>query len=135
MIFMGCLKKLNGKAVYEIQNRILQVVRETFILTITLTETIWDELSSSIFKKSDQHVTNYVFKRIKIIFTPTRMWLFIMSLTILRYNRMVPTSWYSMYMYKKNNEPNIIAIFVTVISFVTCNNDWTCTSYCYIRML
>lgn len=89
---MGCLKKLNGKAVYEIQNRILQVVRETFILTITLTETIWDELSSSIFKKSDQHVTNYVFKRIKIIFTPTRIWLFIMSLTILRYNRMVPTS-------------------------------------------
>lgn len=88
---MGCLKKLNGKAVYEIQNRILQVVRETFILTITLTETIWDELSSSIFKKSDQHVTNYVFKRIKIIFTPT-IWLFIMSLTILRYNRMVPTS-------------------------------------------
>lgn len=89
---MGCLKKLNGKAVYEIQNRILQVVRETFILTITLTETIWDELSSSIFKKSDQHVTNYVFKRIKIIFTPTRIWLFIMSLTILRYNWMVPTS-------------------------------------------
>lgn len=89
---MGCLKKLNGKAVYEIQNRILQVVRETFILTIILTETIWDELSSSIFKKSDQHVTNYVFKRIKIIFTPTRIWLFIMSLTILRYNRMVPTS-------------------------------------------
>lgn len=89
---MDCLKKLNGKAVYEIQNRILQVVRETFILTITLTETIWDELSSSIFKKSDQHVTNYVFKRIKIIFTPTRIWLFIMSLTILRYNRMVPTS-------------------------------------------
>lgn len=89
---MGCLKKLNGKAVYEIQNGILQVVRETFILTITLTETIWDELSSSIFKKSDQHVTNYVFKRIKIIFTPTRIWLFIMSLTILRYNRMVPTS-------------------------------------------
>lgn len=89
---MGCLKKLNGKAVYEIQNRILQVVRETFILTITLTETIWDELSYSIFKKSDQHVTNYVFKRIKIIFTPTRIWLFIMSLTILRYNRMVPTS-------------------------------------------
>lgn len=89
---MGCLKKLNGKAVYEIQNRILQVVRETIILTITLTETIWDELSSSIFKKSDQHVTNYVFKRIKIIFTPTRIWLFIMSLTILRYNRMVPTS-------------------------------------------
>lgn len=37
---MGCLKKLNGKAVYEIQNRILQVVRETFILTIILTETI-----------------------------------------------------------------------------------------------
>lgn len=89
---MGCLKKLNGKAVHEIQNRILQVVRETFILTITLTETIWDELSSSIFKKSDQHVTNYVFKRIKIIFTPTRIWLFIMSLTILRYNWMVPTS-------------------------------------------
>lgn len=89
---MGCLKKLNGKAVYEIQNGILQVVRETFILTIKLTETIWDELSSSIFKKSDQHVTNYVFKRIKIIFTPTRIWLFIMSLTILRYNRMVPTS-------------------------------------------
>lgn len=89
---MGCLKKLNGKAVYEIQNRILQVVRETFILTITLTETIWDELSSSIFKKSDQHVTNYVFKRIKIIFTPTRISLFIISLTILRYNRMVPTS-------------------------------------------
>lgn len=89
---MGCLKKLNGKAVYEIQNRILQVVRETFILTITLTKTIWDELSSSIFKKSDQHVANYVFKRIKIIFTPTRIWLFIMSLTILRYNRMVPTS-------------------------------------------
>lgn len=73
---MGCLKKLNGKAVYEIQNRILQVVRETFILTIILTETIWDELSSSIFKKSDQHVTNYVFKRIKIIFTPTKIWLF-----------------------------------------------------------
>lgn len=89
---MGCLKKLNGKAVYEIQNRILQVVRETIILAITLTETILDELSSSIFKKSDQHVTNYVFKRIKIIFTPTRIWLFIMSLTILRYNRMVPTS-------------------------------------------
>lgn len=89
---MGCLKKLNGKAVYEIQNRILQVVRETIILAITLTETIRDELSSSIFKKSDQHVTNYVFKRIKIIFTPTRIWLFIMSLTILRYNRMVPTS-------------------------------------------
>lgn len=88
---MGCLKKLNGKAVYEIQNRILQVVRETIILAITLTETIRDELSSSIFKKSDQHVTNYVFKRI-IIFTPTRIWLFIMSLTILRYNRMVPTS-------------------------------------------
>lgn len=40
-----------------------------------------------------------------------------------------------MYMYKKNNEPNIIAIFVSVITFVTCNNDWTCTSYCYIRML
>lgn len=59
---MGCLKKLNGKAVYEIQNRILQVVRETIILAITLTETIRDELSSSIFKKSDQHVTNYVFK-------------------------------------------------------------------------
>lgn len=89
---MGCLKKLNGKAVYEIQNRILQVVRETIILAITLTETIRDELSSSIFKKSNQHVTNYVFKRIKIIFTPTRIWLFIMSLTILRYNRMVPTS-------------------------------------------
>lgn len=89
---MGCLKKLNGKAVYEIQNRILQVVRETIILAITLTETIRDELSSSIFKKSDQHVTNYVFKRIKIIFTPTRIWLFIMSLTILRYNWMVPTS-------------------------------------------
>lgn len=89
---MGCLKKLNGKAVYEIQNRILQVVRETIILAITLTETILDELSSSIFKKSDQHVTNYVFKRIKIIFTPTRIWLFIMSLTMLRYNRMVPTS-------------------------------------------
>lgn len=89
---MGCLKKLNGKAVYEIQNRILQVVRETIILAITLTETIRDELSSSIFKKSDQHVTNYVFKRIKIIFTPTGIWLFIMSLTILRYNRMVPTS-------------------------------------------
>lgn len=89
---MGCLKKLNGKAVYEIQNRILQVVRETIILAITLTETIRDELSSSIFKKSDQHVTNYVFKRIKIIFTPTRIWLFIMSLTILRCNRMVPTS-------------------------------------------
>lgn len=91
-MFMGCLKKLNGKAVYEIQNRILQVVRETIILAITLTETIRDELSSSIFKKSDQHVTNYVFKRIKIIFTPTRIWLFIMSLTILRYNRMVLTS-------------------------------------------
>lgn len=89
---MGCLKKLNGKAVYEIQNRILQVVRGTIILAITLTETIRDELSSSIFKKSNQHVTNYVFKRIKIIFTPTRIWLFIMSLTILRYNRMVPTS-------------------------------------------
>lgn len=89
---MGCLKKLNGKAVYEIQNRILQVVRETIILAITLTETIRDELSSSIFKKSDQHVTNYVFRRIKIIFTPRRIWLFIMSLTILRYNRMVPTS-------------------------------------------
>lgn len=68
---MGCLKKLNGKAVYEIQNRILQVVRETIILAITLTETIRDELSSSIFKKSDQHVTI-----IKIIFTPTKIWLF-----------------------------------------------------------
>lgn len=73
---MGCLKKLNGKAVYEIQNRILQVVRETIILAITLTETIRDELSSSIFKKSDQHVTNYVFKRIKITFSPTKIWLF-----------------------------------------------------------
>lgn len=60
---MGCLKKLNGKAVYEIQNRILQVVRETFILTITLTETIWDELSSSIFKKSDQHVIQITFSK------------------------------------------------------------------------
>lgn len=69
---MGCLKKLNGKAVYEIQNRILQVVRETIILAITLTETIRDELSSSIFKKSDQHVANYVFKGKKSFLLPQK---------------------------------------------------------------
>lgn len=33
---MDCLEKLNGKAVYEIQNCILQVVRGTIILAITL---------------------------------------------------------------------------------------------------
>lgn len=114
-------------------------MRETFILTITLTETIWDELSSSIFKKSDQHVTNYVFKRIKIIFTPTKIWLFLSCHSqfydIIGWYLLPDIACTCMYMYKKNNEPNIIAIFVTVITFVTCNNDWTCTSYCYIRML
>lgn len=102
---------------------------------MTLAETIRDELSSSNFKKSNQHVTNYVFKRIwRIIFTPTRKWLgffYHLSHTILRCNKMVLTSLFIVYTCIKRITRKL-NIHVTCYMQYTCNNDWTCTMYCFM---
>lgn len=105
---------------------------------MTLAETIRNELSSSNFKKSNQHVTNYVFKRIRrIIFTPTRKWLcfFLSSFTHNFKVQYDGTDFfiYSIYMYTCIKRiTRKLNIHVTCYMQYTCNNDWTCTLQCTV---